>query len=170
MEINQYQNLVKSQNDGCNIGRLKTACQFDTPDNKERFGTARLPIADLYRAILSMQSNVGDISNCIETITFDGSSDYHHEIIKNNLSDILYHLTEIANALDISLEDIINASNTQNPGTSTQNEKKTPQKYHCEDCVHYDDKHMSCLSDDCPHSKVYICYPSDEACENFELN
>lgn len=89
---------------------MKAACQFDTPNNKERFGTARLPIADLYRAILSMQSNVGDISNCIETITFEGSSDYHNEIIKDKLSDIIYHLTEIANALDISLEDIIKDS------------------------------------------------------------
>ena len=178
MNINDYQNLVNKSNDGCNIGRLKAACQLDTPDN-ENIQTARIPVADLYSSILSLQSNVGDLSDFIKRLTFDGSYECQKEIATENIWPILYHLTEIANALNISLNDVIdknleyltlfNSETDSYINDCTINDKEQPE-YHCGDCVNYDDKHLSCLCDDAPHSKVYICNPDDDVCECFDLD
>ena len=172
-KINDYQELVKKQNDGCNIGRLKAACQIDTPDSSD-VQTARIPVADLYRAILSLQNNVGELSRQISSLTFEGSSKNEKTFQTDTLGRIIYNVTEIANALDISLNDVIdNNLNIFESGTDSKNDQtisdKEQMEYHCEDCVHYDDKHTSCLCDDCPQSKAYMCFPKDDVCENFDL-
>lgn len=111
MFINHYQDIVKKTNDGCNIGRLKAACQLDVSDLGFASTEERVPIADMLKFILSLQYDVGELSHNIDFLTFrEGSLACKKDTMIKRLGWLLYDIANIASSMNISLEEIVDTN------------------------------------------------------------
>lgn len=105
MTPNEYQKLAMRTNDGCNVGRLKAACQCDAPD----FGqpSAGTRYADLVCGALGLTGESGEVADLVKKTIFHGHKFSYSTEIKEELGDALWYIALICNALHISLEEVM---------------------------------------------------------------
>lgn len=108
MTINEYQKLAMRTNDSCNIGRLKAACQMDTPDFSQPISESdRIPTGDLICGALGLTAESGEVAELLKKAIFLGNTSFESDRLKEHLGDVCLNVALICNAMGFDLEDVM---------------------------------------------------------------